>query len=86
MVALMMITSRSWARSLTWVPAWVRPTPMCRRLTEAMRKFLKNGAALTEPQATAFYVAITRAEQSVAFILDDPTQSSFPLWDPRPAA
>jgi hypothetical protein len=52
--------------------------------TEPIRKFLKTGAALTDAQASAFYVAVTRAEQSVAFILDDPSKFPLPVWDPGP--
>jgi hypothetical protein len=28
-MALTMRTSRSWTSRMTWVPLWVRPTPMC---------------------------------------------------------
>lgn len=50
--------------------------------TEPIKRFIREGRALTPSQAAPFYVAITRAEQSVALVVDDPGRSSFPYWAP----
>lgn len=48
--------------------------------TGQVRKFLAKGEALTESAASTLYVAITRAEQSVAFVMEEAGQSPFPFW------
>lgn len=50
--------------------------------TEAIRQFLTRGKALRASQAAAFYVALTRAEQSAAIILDEPRNCPYPYWEP----
>lgn len=49
--------------------------------TGAIEAFIKKGKALTEPQAARFYVAVTRAQQSVAIVMPDAGGSSFPFWE-----
>lgn len=51
--------------------------------TKAMATFIQKGTPLKAQQAADFYVAITRAEQSVAIILDKPGVASFPVWQPE---
>lgn len=50
--------------------------------TAPMLQHIKTGAALGESAATAFYVAVTRARQSVAIVVDAPGQSSIDHWNP----
>ena len=50
--------------------------------TEKVRLLLQRGTPLGEATATMLYVAVTRAEQSVAFVLDDPGDSTHPYWTP----
>jgi len=50
--------------------------------TGNIAKFLQNGTSLTSSSASRLYVAVTRAEQSVAFILDKPKGSLLPYWTP----
>ena len=45
-------------------------------------KFLKTGKELTSSQASYLYVAVTRAEQSVAFVMDVDGGSGIPFWTP----
>jgi len=47
--------------------------------TGAIEAFIKNGKALTEPQAARFYVAVTRAHQSVAIVMSDAGRSLYPV-------
>lgn len=51
--------------------------------TDAIRKFIQSGKALSRQQAARLYVAITRAEQSVAFLLDGSGDSRFQTWEPK---
>jgi DNA helicase II / ATP-dependent DNA helicase PcrA len=51
--------------------------------TDPIKKFMKSGFALNEKQAARFYVAVTRAEQSVAVILDERRSAAVPLWSPE---
>ena len=44
--------------------------------TDKIRKMLTEGAPLDERRASELYVAVTRAEQSVGFVIDDPGQST----------
>ncbi|KJR10092.1 hypothetical protein UG54_02185 [Gordonia sihwensis] len=48
--------------------------------TGAIKKFLTTGVGLDDKQAARFYVAITRAEQSVAFVVDKPGACTYPYW------
>lgn len=48
--------------------------------TGAIEKFLTKGTPLDDKQAAPFYVAITRAEQSVALVIDKPGICSYPYW------
>ncbi len=54
--------------------------------TNDMKKFLCRGTQLDEQAAAYFYVAVTRAEQSVAFIVDDPGECQYPYWSPTDSA
>lgn len=54
--------------------------------TKDVQKLLQKSAALTEQAAAYLYVAVTRAQQSVAFILDDPKACQYPYWSPRDGA
>lgn len=48
--------------------------------TRAIEDFIKEGKTLTEFQASRFYVAVTRAQQSVAIVMSDGGQSGYPVW------
>jgi DNA helicase-2/ATP-dependent DNA helicase PcrA len=50
--------------------------------TKAISNFIQNGLALEQRQAASFYIAVTRAEQSVAIILNEPGSSLIPYWTP----
>lgn len=50
--------------------------------TEGIIKFVKGGTPLEPLAAASFYVAVTRAEQSVAIIIDHPGRSTLPYWTP----
>jgi DNA helicase-2/ATP-dependent DNA helicase PcrA len=52
--------------------------------TGAIEAFMKTGRVLTEPQAARFYVAVTRAQQSVAIVMSDAGQSPYPVWEQGP--
>lgn len=54
--------------------------------TNDMKKFLRQGIPLDEQPAAYLYVAVTRAEQSVAFIVDDPGGCQHPHWSPANGA
>jgi DNA helicase II / ATP-dependent DNA helicase PcrA len=51
--------------------------------TQPISNFLSKGTTLTASQSARFYVAATRAEQSVAIILDKPGECSYPYWLPN---
>ncbi|MCG2624739.1 UvrD-helicase domain-containing protein [Arthrobacter sp. I2-34] len=51
--------------------------------TTNVERFIKTGKPLEAMAAATFYVAITRAEQSVAIILDTPGTSGLPYWNPQ---
>lgn len=51
--------------------------------TDGVKKLLQRGVPLDEQAAAYLYVAVTRAKQSVAFILDDAGASEYPYWTPR---
>jgi hypothetical protein len=50
--------------------------------TDGIRKLLMKKTPLEDLAASKLYVAATRAEQSVAFVLDLPGDSSIPYWVP----
>lgn len=50
--------------------------------TEGINKFVRTGTYLTPVPAASFYVAVTRAAQSVAIVIDDPGNSTLPYWLP----
>ncbi|HQR98200.1 MULTISPECIES: UvrD-helicase domain-containing protein [unclassified Polaromonas] len=51
--------------------------------TEPIKKFISLGAYLEPTPASSFYVAVTRAKQSVAIVLDSPGRSTLPYWKPQ---
>ncbi len=51
--------------------------------TEGIRKFIQSRKYLEGRAAANFYVAVTRAEQSVAIAADQPGESTLPYWDPK---
>ena len=53
--------------------------------TDNMRKLLQKGEPLAALTAAKLYVGVTRAEQSVAFVLDKPGQCMHPYWSPPDA-
>lgn len=50
--------------------------------TKAISEFIRLGAPLEDMQAARFYVAVTRAGQSVAIVLDKCGSSSIGYWSP----
>lgn len=50
--------------------------------TSGIVKFIQKGAYLEAGPAASFYVAVTRAAQSVAIVLDKPGNSRLPYWRP----
>lgn len=50
--------------------------------TAKIEAFLKKNVHLESTSAAAFYVAATRAKQSLAIILDSPGGSELPIWVP----
>jgi len=50
--------------------------------TEGICKFIQSGTFLEPFAAAKFYVAITRAVQSVAILIDKPGKSLLPYWRP----
>jgi DNA helicase-2/ATP-dependent DNA helicase PcrA len=50
--------------------------------TAGIAKFVQKGQYLEPLAAAKFYVAVTRAAQSVAIVLDHAGQSDLPLWSP----
>lgn len=51
--------------------------------TVPITKFIASGACLEANSAASFYVAVTRAKQSVAIVLDKAGSSSLPFWRPE---
>ncbi|ANC45094.1 UvrD-helicase domain-containing protein [Pandoraea pnomenusa] len=51
--------------------------------TAPITKFIKSGLYLEPGSASSFYVAVTRARQSVAIVLNDAGISSLPFWEPE---
>jgi superfamily I DNA/RNA helicase len=50
--------------------------------TGPIRKFITAGSELKPRSAAKFYVAVTRAAQSLAIVLDHPGESGMPRWKP----
>lgn len=50
--------------------------------TLPIAKFIVSGSYLEATSAASFYVAVTRARQSVAIVLDDAGAPSLPFWRP----
>jgi DNA helicase II / ATP-dependent DNA helicase PcrA len=55
---------------------------VCIYPTDKIVKLLSKGTALEAQRAAEFYVAVTRAEQSVAIVLDVASCRNFPHWTP----
>ena len=63
------------SKGMTYERVLIVPTaPIC--------KFIASGTYLEATPASSFYVAVTRAKQSVAIVLDDPGKSMLPFWTP----
>ena len=54
--------------------------------TAPIAKFITNGKHLEASSASSFYVAVTRAKQSVAIALDNAGESLLPFWRPTAKA
>ncbi len=58
----------------------------CKRVlivpTRGIEKFVQSGTPLDPIPAASFYVAATRAAQSVAIVLTEPGASTLPFWEP----
>lgn len=52
--------------------------------TGSITKFIASGTHLEASSASSFYVAVTRARQSVAIVMDRPGRSALPYWSPAP--
>jgi hypothetical protein len=50
--------------------------------TAPIAKFISAGTHLEANSASSFYVAVTRAKQSVAIVIDQAGTSSLPFWKP----
>lgn len=50
--------------------------------TGPMEAFISKGAALADQSAARLYVAVTRAQHSVAFVAKNPSQLPFQRWTP----
>lgn len=50
--------------------------------TEPIVKFITNGIPLEANTASSFYVAVTRAKQSLAIVIDKAGNSVLPFWTP----
>ncbi|MFO6245838.1 ATP-dependent helicase, partial [Pseudomonas aeruginosa] len=50
--------------------------------TAPIRTFIQKQECLEATPAAAFYVATTRARQSLAIIIDNPGKSKLPVWVP----
>ena len=54
--------------------------------TAPIAKFIAAGTHLEASSASSFYVAVTRAKQSVAIVLDSAGESLLPFWRPMAKA
>ena len=50
--------------------------------TAGITRFVQSGTQLGPKPAASFYVAVTRAAQSVAIVIDDSGDSELPYWNP----
>lgn len=50
--------------------------------TSTITDFIRGGVSMAPLAASSFYVAVTRAQQSVAIVLDDAGSSHLPYWSP----
>lgn len=50
--------------------------------TKNIEHFIKKGTPLEATAAAAFYVAATRAKQSLVIVIDQPGKSQLPYWTP----
>lgn len=50
--------------------------------TDGIKRFLSKGEYLKELPASSFYVAVTRAEQSVAIVVPNTGSFKLPIWKP----
>ena len=50
--------------------------------TDGIIKFIQSGNYLEPKPAANFYVAVTRAAQSVAIVIQEPGASMLPFWVP----
>ncbi|WP_191488857.1 ATP-dependent helicase [Pseudomonas sp. FEN] len=50
--------------------------------TAPIKAFIQNETCLEATPAAAFYVAVTRAKQSLAIVVDKPGKSKLPVWVP----
>lgn len=50
--------------------------------TSGIMNFLQSGSSLAPVPAASFYVAVTRAQQSVAIVMQQPGISQLPYWEP----
>ena len=53
--------------------------------TNGITKFVRDGTPLDPTPAACFYVAVTRAAQSVAIVIPQPGVSALPFWEPATA-
>lgn len=80
-------SGKSFAESLAFMNIRVAKGLSAERVlihaTGPMTDFLLKDKTLTSPQAARLYVAVTRAEQSAAFIIEKPRASRYPYWQPE---
>lgn len=50
--------------------------------TDGIIKFIQSSTYLEPKPAANFYVAVTRAAQSVAIVIQEPGASTLPFWEP----
>ena len=50
--------------------------------TDGIRQFIQSGKHLKPKPAASFYVAVTRAAQSVAIAIQEPGACALPIWEP----
>ena len=67
------------AKGMTWKRVLIVPT-------RGIRNFVQTGVHLDPIPAAKFYVAVTRAAQSVALVVDDRCESQLLYWNPTVAA
>lgn len=63
------------AKGMTFERVFIAPT-------NGIVRFVQTGAYLEPIAAAKFYVAVTRASQSVAIAVDEPGDSLLPYWNP----